>query len=439
MPDIFKYNEYDLRNPAGQNGLSSLASFYQRYLYKNKIYPSTFPPPLDVWYDKLLYGRVDPVQNSIIPSTKNLKIIRPAVSQDIKALNVVASAFEKFAAHIQKALIMGVLDRKGAFGVPSNPDLLELKAHKGYESPNSKYAYFTQGLYDVFFQTLTGDQNDRIKDFYTFLDVYVIYLQNMSSITPITKTNYLLSNNGSIFTSGLSIAISNKDAGDDSIKNESFIRDPNFDFFRGCAKKFGFTVNKNAPWILTADLFTSAFKAVALERYVGPKGARTINKSNFFDIFYDKTYLTDFDDLIRILMNSYSNFVRSAPFYDKGKETLNKNCRITPKARVPLKVTSQQVIKGEVSHEDVLPAKFLIDLYTNLRQCEAKFPLSQAKLQSVKSEAYEKYHLRPNKNISRLQNVAHYVNLVFRDYIYDHGAIGLQFKNAVVVNRASNK
>jgi hypothetical protein len=116
MPDIFKYTEYDLRNPAGQHGLSSLASYYQRYLYKNKIYPSTSPPPLDVWYDKLLYGRVDPVQNTIIPSTKNLKIIRPAVSQDIRALNVVASAFEKFAAHIQKALIMGVLDRKGAFG-----------------------------------------------------------------------------------------------------------------------------------------------------------------------------------------------------------------------------------------------------------------------------------------------------------------------------------
>ena len=34
------------------------------------------------------------------------------------------------------------------------------------------------------------------------------------------------------------------------IKNESFIKDPNFDFFTGCAKKFGFTVNKNNSFCL---------------------------------------------------------------------------------------------------------------------------------------------------------------------------------------------
>ena len=404
--------------------MSSLASFYQRSLYKEMIYPSVFPPPLDVWYNKLLYGRIDRFQNSIVPAVVNLTPIPSAARINILALKVVVKAFEKFVRHIKRANLAGVLDSD------ANPRLIDVKAFKGYESPHSRYSSFTQGLYDVFVRNLTGDQSDKIKNFQSFLGVYGEYMLNIAAVTPVTKTNYLLSNNGSTFTSGLSIAIANEDPGDDGVKYESFINDPNFEFFRKCAKKFGFTLNKNAPWILTADLFSKAFKETSLKLYTLSRG-RSINKDNFFDIFYDKTYLTDFDELKNILINSYSNFIKASPYYDEGRETLkslNNKCLITPKPRAP-GPSRYQIFDAEVQG---LPAAFLIDLYIDLRQVELGSPLTQKTLKKIKTKARAVYVTRPNEalfGLARLENVAEYVNVIFRDYIHGFGAMMLQLNN----------
>ena len=67
MSDDIVFNPLDLIDPQGSNGLSSLALYYQRLLYKEKIYPSELVVPLDTWYDKQFYGRVDRKQNSIVP------------------------------------------------------------------------------------------------------------------------------------------------------------------------------------------------------------------------------------------------------------------------------------------------------------------------------------------------------------------------------------
>ena len=69
----FNYTPLDLENPSGNNGLSSFALYFQRVMYREAIYPSVTKIPLDTWYDKNLYGRVDRCQNTIIPNIDNLK------------------------------------------------------------------------------------------------------------------------------------------------------------------------------------------------------------------------------------------------------------------------------------------------------------------------------------------------------------------------------
>jgi len=436
MPDRFIYPLADLSNPRGANGAPSLSSFYQRSLYKEKIYPSTFPPPLNVWYDKLLYGRVDQFQNSILPSNGSLRTVPYAAGTHITALPPVCVAFKKFVEHMQRANVVGVLLQTG------NPSIINLEATKAYDSPTPRYTSFAQSLSRAFTRSVTGKLSTRVKDFPSFLEAYREYLIEVANIMPTTKTNFLLSNKGSMFSSGMSISIATEDAGHDADKYSLFINDPNFEFFRKCAKKFGFTVNKDMPWVLTADLFSSAFETTALQNFVLNSGA-AVTKDNFFSTYYDKICLTDFEDLINILVKSYAKLIERSPFYeDEGAGIQNQGagaasvgrlgngCPIRRYTRKPLNISPQEIISGGAP-ADTLPIKFLIDLYIDIRQAEVKSPLSRLHLQSVKSQSYEIYQVRPNPNWTRLQNVADYVNAVFRDYVYNWGAMDLQFNNGV--------
>tara|TARA_R100000664_G_C2755362_1_gene143102 strand:+ start:2064 stop:3356 length:1293 start_codon:yes stop_codon:yes gene_type:complete len=420
MAKTFDYPFADLVNPQGKNNLGALAGFYQRSLYKEGIYPAALPRPLDVWHDKFMYGRVDQFQNTVVPQLINLKAIPSSGPANVMALNVVVNAFEKFVRHMQKATWVRAVVPEG------NPALLDIKAARAYESPNAKYSQFTQNLFNAFLKNLSGKQKFAIQDFSSFLKFYRPYLLDVAQKVPITKTNYVLSSGVSLMGSGLSIAISNLDASDDGVKYRQFISDPNFEFFRRCAKKYGFIVNKNAPWILTADLFTDAFLATGPAGYAVTGAGTTVNKDNFFDIFYTRTYTTDFEDLLRILINSYAQLIHKAPFYDEEVGTVDSACSIVAKPRVPLNMKAAEYLEGHPA-ASALPIKFLIDLYIDLRQVEVQNPLSAPHLAALKREAYQVFSLVAGAPESlRLGSVAHYVNLIYRQYIYAPGAVDMQ-------------
>ena len=418
----------DITNPQGKNNLGTLGGFYQRSLYKDEVYPDIAPSAMDTWHDKFLYGRIDRTQNTVVPSPLNLiSIPSKGGGDNMMALNVVVAAFEKLAFHMQKAAFMSVVNKLG------NEAMLELRASRAYEAPGIKYAYFTQDLFNTFAQNLSGKQKFQIQDFSSFLKFYRRYLLDAAAVIPVTRTNYYLTSHASLFSTGISIAIANDDASDDSVKYANFIADPNFKFFRTCAKKFGFMLNKNAPWILTADLFSTAFGETAMGNYVNSAGHR-IDKHNFFSTFYDPTHLTDFDDLIRILVNSYEQLLRQNPFYDKEVGALNDRCSISAKNRKPLGVAATEIINGAVDPA-LLPDKFLIDLYIDLRQAEVESPLSPLRLRTLKQEAYERYRSMGAGTTSNLRRkaVARYVNSTYKQYIYSKGAVDMQNLNRNLV------
>lgn len=472
MPDRFNYPPADLLNPVGRNGMSTRAAYYQRSLYKDKIYPAEFPSPIDIWYDKVLFGRIDRFQNSVVPDTQNLKMIPSSGIPNLMALNVVVDVFERFVKHMAKAVLVSVVDKT------ANPNLLDLKAIRAYQSPNARYAQFTQGIFDTFANNLTGKEKGKIVDFGSFLKFYRNYLLMIAASTPVTKTNYLISQNGSIYTGGISIAIANEDAGSDAVKYEKFITDPNFEFYRKCAKKFGFMIDKNAPWVLTADMFSTAFEQAALGDYVTSDG-KAIDRTNFFDVFYNKTCHTDFTDLMYLFINSYISLVNRDPYYDHqgaatsargipgtSVETLGGGCPVVAKLRAPLVAPDQtQVqiptgtsdsdsnkeaadaspspaaptdIRAQFTAAHVMSDQFLIDFYIDLRQIEIGSPLSGLEVASLKRQAYEVYQVQPQPHLTKLQNVGEFVNTIYRNYIYDFGAVALQIRNAKLLdNRVS--
>ena len=408
----FPYTNFDLRNPEGNNGLSSFAMYYQRLLYKEAIYPPTLFTPLDTWYDKLYYGRVDQMQNTVIPNLTALKTIPAASKPNVFALNFLVDAFQDFVAQMKNSLILGVIrtsyPTRTGIDIPANGKIYNPKAYGAYEDPTRLYNDYLQQILNQFRDTLLPEQANQIVNLKSFTTQYVSFLQDTAKFIPVTKSGYLLTNIFNVLNSGLSISLDRRDAANDTYKYEQWVKDPNFTFYVRVAKKFGFIVNKNAPWILTADLFSPA-----IMKYISAytdSNDRSITKESFFDAYYMKTYLTDIEDLKTFILNSYTRFIDMRPVYEERVYLPNCNkYKVISKSRQP-ESAARSVVEG------ILTDKYMADLYLALRHAESG--LQKAPSNKFKVEMSTIYSIQPNKSITPLQNVSEYINLVYRDFIY---------------------
>jgi len=415
----FDYTPEDLQNPTGNNGLSSFALYFQRLMYKEAIYPSDVKVPLDTWYEKQYFGRVDRIQNTIIPAFSNLEPLRTVGRQNQFALNFVVAAFEELAAHMRTATILGVLRTEGA-----NEKIYDMKAYQAYNDPTRIYSDYTQQLYNSYLAGLTLDESNKITNFNAFIRSWFGYLNEVAAFIPVTKTSYLLTDACNSFISGLSVSIDLGPAQDDEYKYDNWISDPNFEFYIKAAKKFGLIVNKNTPWVLTADLFSDAAKKYFSRFYVQSLNS-FVTEDNFFDVYYDKTYLTDISDLKHLTVSAYKTFTENNPLYQE--RVLSRKCGT-------FKVLNIDRKKLPTNVDITLTDKLLVDLYLSLRSKEAKDPVKN--VTKLRKELASIYRTRPDQNLTAVQNVAKYINTIYRDYIYQPDYLSL---NEDALNTLDNR
>ena len=394
------FNPRDLTNPQGSNRLTSLGLYYQRLLYKEEIYPDYVTPPLDTWYDKMFYGRVDRQQNTIVPEESRLKAVPGA--KEIYALNFVADAFKAFSDHMREAATIGVCVKSG------NSSITNPVAHKGYEPFDQKYNEFLHSTFSAYVGSILST-TPKITDLESFSEYFIIFLKKVAKNLPVTLSNYTLTNHFNTFNSGLSISIaSSLEPGEDAPKYSDFISDPNFDFYVAAAKKFGFTVNKNMPWILTADLFTEA-SIKYISRY--SDSGTPITDQTFFDALYKKVCYRDIHRLRLFIKNSYETFIAYNPYYEEYE--LSQKCN-----QMVLKTRRrQQLLPISPDIANTLTDKYMIDLYLELRGLEVGNPVQITT--KLKTELANIYRLKPDPLLTELENAIEYINMIYRDYIYD--------------------
>jgi hypothetical protein len=230
----------------------------------------------------------------------------------------------------------------------------------------------------------------------------------MSEKFPITMPALLLSAYTSPMISGLKIAIADEDAGDDAVKYEDFVSDPNFLYYIKSAKKFGFLVDKNAPWILTADLFSDAtMKYINL--FVTQQGGH-ITKDNFFQTYFYKIRSNSVSLLSNFVRNAYRRFVEAKPIYEEEKIVYLARC--AESAGGPLR--AEIGYRAYLGNSEGLTHRETIDLYCLLRSRETK--TDEGLLKTVLLRAYELY--RTYGTPALLNQVAVYVDAVYKDYLY---------------------
>ncbi len=134
---------------------------------------------------------------------------------------------------------------------------------------------------------------------------------------PITKSGLIMSKYCSPSSTGMCLEIARKNFSQDSDKFNKFIKSPNFEFYLLTAAKFGFFVDKNAPWRLIANINSSA-----MQEYMSKYDLTT---ANVFEKAFVKTYKYDIQNLKTYLRQMYSSYLSLSPTYIEEVATYNNS------------------------------------------------------------------------------------------------------------------
>tara|TARA_R110002110_G_scaffold178452_4_gene383488 strand:+ start:4567 stop:5919 length:1353 start_codon:yes stop_codon:yes gene_type:complete len=331
--------------------------FHYKKAYKEK--DSVFedgPGLLDSRDERQLYGKINLKRELIYPSEEFLLTINSVSEQPIYAINFVASAFRGFRKYMRRAAL-----RKRV-----NVDfskIFTLEPVRGYENVRENFHSYLNSIYLSFynFYIQRDNKNKNIKDFDSFLEIFLPYIKNFIKQFDVcfTLSGFISNQACTPMISGMMIDTYDGDCNDDTDKRKLFLENPNFEFYRRTAKKFGFVIDKDIPWRLVADLSSNAMKREMHKRGVEYK--------NMFDEYYYTSYKYDVDSLKKYLLGFYNSIVKASPFVaspeycaEKGK-TISKVIKRTE--------MSIKMLDEKYSLEDWLK------IYVDIRMHETKSKL----------------------------------------------------------------
>jgi|1_EtaG_2_1085319.scaffolds.fasta_scaffold13906_2 hypothetical protein len=392
----------------GKNDLKTRELFNQRALYGGYAFSEDGSPnwapclTKNFWNaEHVFYGRIDKDQNVIQAKPEYMKHIsgdvRSNMASGISVFNFVADAFKNLKAEFRKAQIdVGLVFEEqvdvsadGACGpcLPvveveptvilkttkintDSPFLAYPTAVKGFSSISTKYSRYRSLLFAQFLNNYASRPSVRnqIRDFDTFVPLYIDFVKETSQTFPFLRTSHVLSRYNSPMASGMCIEIAGLKHSSDQEKYDSFISDPNFDFYKIMAAKHGFVIDKNAPWRLIADIASDQmieYAAVYL-----PVETKDDMVSQFFS---NDIYLQEVDDLRNMAIAMYNNIVRTNP-------TIYVDC-FGPKCVTTTAITREREERESI--EGRYDNSFWLKEYVEVKNIESKLKYSQQALDRV--------------------------------------------------------
>jgi hypothetical protein len=303
--------------PEANNNLTSRAMFLQRKLYDKVAFTSSqLPPnePLDMWYEKPFYGRSDVDSRAIHISEEYLAQIPSGDPDSYFAANFAVAAFNDMRQEFAYLRSRRAINPEGPLAV--------LDVKKAWINPNSLYHFLMESVLYERFKSYVSRYNleSKIRDFSSFVSVFIDYVNIETPKIPFTRSKAILTNKLSPMISGLAIEIDEKLHSDDQPKFQEIINDPNFPIYKEIAMRYGFLVDKHAPWRLVADIGSPA-----LAPYLEAQG---VSKDTVIDKYYYKSHLVDLEALKVYIVEFYNSYVTARPTIVKPHFNIDRNGEI---------------------------------------------------------------------------------------------------------------
>jgi hypothetical protein len=271
----------------------------------NDFYPSApGVKNFDIQRKHLFYGRIDKDGDATLLEDSNLSSIYAGKAGTQFAVDFVATAFRDLRINIRKAGNANFINRDGLFSP-------KLRAHKAWNHDN--YRTYLDNMYTNFVNEYlsVNARYEKIKNFKDFVREFLRYSLRLAKSFPVTRTGFLTSVHCSPYMSGLMINIAPERFGlQSNARVLKYINDPNFFFFINEVKKFGFMVDKNAPWRMVFNLASGMLDKksggiTGAQKYMNRKG---VGYENIFETYYRKAYLDELISLENKLMELYTAY-----------------------------------------------------------------------------------------------------------------------------------
>ena len=403
----FKFN--------GSNDLKAGELFTSRVIYRSYAYSgdTTVPQPnpffetkgkrvnytKDFWFiENLFYGRLDPLYNAIQAKPAYLRNIASSGQNPILVLDFVGDAFDAFRRTYVRRSVLG--NQRG-----DNPAFIDMNPKRGYQDVTRSYNDYILGSYYSFVNSfLDQEKESNINSFKKFIMYYMDYLKirNQKVNSPITKTSFIVNNRNSPMITGLCIEIDQQSHGTDSSKVERFIEDIDFKFYSELATKFGFLVDKNAPWRLVANIGSAEMLQFAQGRH------SQITKSDDILIrYYKTTYLEDFEEFRSQMLRLYNTYVDAnpsirVPYIENG---------IIKTKNVSRKPLTRQLFDLRY------PWSYWIESYVEIRNMETSYGYSTSEVKRISKNALSLL------NSLDEEAAVSYVNRKFKGFAHREGSL----------------
>ena len=235
------------------NLLSAKEMFMNRINYEIKtIETSTkYPNLVDFNFaEKRFYGKVNRnfVPIVLFDRLNNLKSLPSTgeTTESFRAINFVVDQFQQLSRQFDKCSLTGKIS-------PEDKYLSKLRIYNAYTSVDQEYNSYLEDL-QVSISNAIKNQNKEVTTFKQFLIEVDNYFEVVTLDRPFTLQHYIKSRFSSPLISGLSIEISDLDPTNDLEKVNNFFNSRNWEFYVNTCNSFGFMVDKNVPWRITADI-----------------------------------------------------------------------------------------------------------------------------------------------------------------------------------------
>mgnify|MGYP003118481017 CR=1 FL=1 len=353
------------------------------------------------------YGRVDYNGNPIIPLSSKLKAVPSSggSGNTVLLMNFVADAFIDLRDRMRSACTTGIIPF-------DHPFLSALEAERAYTPAIKMYDDYIVTLLGTYNQTFIGTMPDKGKiiTFEDYVSYFEKFVAHMGPHFPVTFTGWYRSKYSSIFSSGLVVDIAGLPIDDDAPKADTFIDSRLWDYYSKASTYHGFSIAKNAPWVLVADLASPTMQSY-MERYQ----LNGIQKT--FDRQFIKVLSIELDRLDTALLQSYNNFVRANPYH--------KDFYICKDYTTKQTIHRRQIINSTMMRKKLSNIR-LFTMYTKIRNVEEGSPFKTADMKRILQKLNVFYQKLGSKK------ALEYVNEQFRSlYKFKTGsAIDIQRRQA---------
>lgn len=240
---------------------------------------------------------------------------------------------------------------------------------------------------------LSDSDIKKITSFDMYVKYLMVYFREQNPGDPITYTGWYTSKYNSIFSTGLAFAIENFKGGNDE-QSVNFINSPAYPYYKKIALNKGFSIIKQAPWVLVADLSSPA----ASKFFPGDKTA-TRNILGLFSQNYYRTDVNDINLLINYIIKYYNDFV----IFNEEKRTISVSCN--NKTRVN---TFRRQLLDEYN-TNYRFSRHWVSIYAELRNIENNNEFTKPVLRQIITNS--------NKFLDKAGK-AGYINDIFRNKLF---------------------